>query len=64
MVEAGAQRAAGSFARRRAASSVGPSSASPTTVVTARTVSQVSVELTSEYRANEARFVPSGAPAS
>jgi len=35
----------------------------PTAVVTARTVSQVRVDVTSEYRPNEARFWPSGAPA-
>jgi len=35
----------------------------PTTVVTARTVSQVSVDVTREYRPNEARFWPRGAPA-
>jgi len=36
----------------------------PTVVVMARTVSQVRVEVTSEYTPNEARFCPSGAPAS
>ena len=35
----------------------------PTVVVIARTVSQVSVEVTSEYSPNDARFSPSGAPA-
>jgi hypothetical protein len=33
----------------------------PTAVVMARTVSQVRVEVTSEYRPNEARFLPSEA---
>lgn len=36
----------------------------PTLVVIARTVSQVSVEVTREYRPNEARFCPSGPAAS
>jgi len=34
----------------------------PTAEVTARTVSQVAVEVTKEYRPNDARFCPSGAP--
>ena len=35
-----------------------------TVVVSARTVSQVSVDVTSEYTPNDARFCPTGAPAS
>ena len=35
----------------------------PAAVVTARTVSQVSVDVTSEYSPKDARFWPTGAPA-
>ena len=51
-------------ARRSAARAAGPTSRMPTAVVTARTVSQVSVEVTRLYSPYEAIFCPSGAPAS
>ena len=51
------------LARRSAARAAGPKSRMPTVVVIARTVSQVDVDVTSEYRPNEARFWPIGAPA-
>ena len=56
-------RARPTFARRSAARAAGPISRMPTVVVTARTVSHVRVDVTSEYSPNDARFSPSGAPA-
>ncbi len=44
------------FARRSAASAAGPTSRMPTVVVTARTVSQVRVDVTRVYTPNDARF--------
>lgn len=41
-----------------------PTTTRPTTVVIARRVSHVAVEVTSEYTRKLARFVDSGAPAS
>ena len=55
-------RAGPTFARRSAARAAGPTRRIPTADVTARTVSQVAVEVTKEYRPNDARFWPRGAP--
>ena len=50
------------FARLSVRRQAVPTRASPTTVVIARSVSQLSVEVTSEYTRKLARFSASGAP--